>query len=73
MTSSFNRPYQRGALLRKLDGYALPDSARDTGARSWAQFTLQYLLSHPAITCAIPATTRVDHVRENLAPAPGIT
>ncbi|PAV25829.1 aldo/keto reductase [Tamilnaduibacter salinus] len=66
-----NRPYQRGALLRKLDGHALPDSARDTGARSWAQFTLQYLLSHPAITCAIPATTRVDHVRENLATAAG--
>jgi len=38
---------------------------------SWAQLMLKFILSHPAVTVAIPATTRVDHVRENLAAAAG--
>lgn len=61
-----NRPYQRGDLLRRVEGKPLPPWLQETGATSWAQFLLAFVISHPAVTCAIPATTRVDHVRENL-------
>lgn len=66
-----NRPFRQGALLRALDGKPLPPWAGEVGATSWAQFALKFVVSHPAVTCAIPATTRVDHVRENLAAARG--
>jgi diketogulonate reductase-like aldo/keto reductase len=66
-----NRPYRRGGLIRQFAGQPLPKWVSETGAESWAQFLLRYVISHPAVTCAIPATTRVDHVRENLATAAG--
>ena len=66
-----NRPYQRGALIQRLGSKPLPDWGAETGATSWAQFLLKFVISHPAVTCAIPATTRVDHVRENLQSAAG--
>jgi aryl-alcohol dehydrogenase-like predicted oxidoreductase len=43
--------------------------AADIGAATWAQFILKFILAQPAVTVAIPATTRVDHVRENMAAA----
>ena len=52
-------------------GEPLPDWAAEVAAGTWAQFILKFILSHPAVTVAIPATTRVDHVRENLAAAGG--
>ncbi len=67
-----NRPYQRGDLISRFSGEALPPWAGEIGASSWAQFLLKFIIAHPAVTCAIPATTRVDHVRENLAAASGI-
>jgi diketogulonate reductase-like aldo/keto reductase len=66
-----NRPFREGALLRALAGKKLPQWAADIGAASWAQFVLKFIVSHPAITCAIPATSKVDHVRENMATASG--
>jgi diketogulonate reductase-like aldo/keto reductase len=66
-----NRPFQQGDLTRALEGEALPAWASEIGAVSWAQFVLKYILSHPAVTVAIPATSRVDHVRENVAAAAG--
>ncbi|KLK91754.1 aldo/keto reductase [Microvirga vignae] len=66
-----NRPFRQGALIDRLERYPLPAWAAEVGARSWAQFILKFILSHPAVTCAIPATTRVDHVRENMAAASG--
>ncbi|MGI9480569.1 MAG: aldo/keto reductase [Hyphomicrobiaceae bacterium] len=66
-----NRPYQRGALIQRLRSKPLPNWLAETGATSWAQFLLKFVISHPAVTCAIPATTRVDHVRENLQSAAG--
>jgi len=66
-----NRPFQQGALVRRLEGEALPDWAAEIGAKTWAQLILKFIISHPAVTCAIPATTRVDHVAENLAAARG--
>jgi diketogulonate reductase-like aldo/keto reductase len=62
-----NRPFQEGALLRRLARHPLPAWAREIDCASWAQVALKFIVSHPAVTCAIPATTRVDHVRENLA------
>ena len=66
-----NRPFQQGALTRRLAHHPLPQWAAEIGARSWAQFILKFIVSHPAVTCAIPATSRVDHVRENMAAASG--
>ena len=66
-----NRPFQQGALTRRLEGKRLPEWTAQLGISSWAQFILKFILSHPAVTVAIPATTRVDHVRENLAAAAG--
>jgi aryl-alcohol dehydrogenase-like predicted oxidoreductase len=66
-----NRPFEQGALTRRLAGEPLPDWAAEVGAASWAQILLKFILAHPAVTVAIPATSRVDHVRENLAAASG--
>lgn len=66
-----NRPFQEGALLRALQRHPLPAWAAEIECASWAQFALKFIVSHPAVTCAIPATRRVDHVRENLAAARG--
>ncbi|MNC93571.1 Aldo/keto reductase family protein [compost metagenome] len=49
----------------------MPDFADEIGARSWAQIVLKFIVSHPAVTCAIPATTNVEHARENLRAARG--
>jgi diketogulonate reductase-like aldo/keto reductase len=67
-----NRPFERGALTRGLANEPLPDWASEVGASSWAQLLLKFILAHPAVTVAIPATSRVDHVRENLAAAGGL-
>lgn len=66
-----NRPFQQGELTRRLEGEPLPDWADEIGAKSWAQFILKFILAHPAVTIVIPATTRIDHVRENVAAAAG--
>jgi aryl-alcohol dehydrogenase-like predicted oxidoreductase len=66
-----NRPFREGDLLRRLQRHALPPWAEDIGCRNWAQFALKFVISHPAVTCAIPATRRVEHVRENLAASRG--
>lgn len=67
-----NRPFRQGDLIRQVEDEPLPSWIAETGARSWAQFLLKFIISHPAVTCAIPATTRVDHVGENLEAARGI-
>ncbi|MDN3523609.1 aldo/keto reductase [Halomonas ramblicola] len=64
-----NRPFQQKRLIRRLEGEPLPDWAAEIGAGNWAQFILKFIISHPDVSCAIPATTRVEHVRENLAAA----
>jgi diketogulonate reductase-like aldo/keto reductase len=66
-----NRPFAQGALTRRLENEPLPDWAGEIGATRWAQILLKFILAHPAVTVAIPATSRVDHVRENLAAAAG--
>lgn len=66
-----NRPFQQGNLLERVARRRLPAWAAEIDCTSWAQFALKFVISHPAVTCAIPATTRVDHVRENMGTATG--
>jgi len=66
-----NRPFQEGDLIKKLAGKKLPAIAAEIGCATWAQFILKFIVSHPAVTAAIPATTSAAHVRENLGAARG--
>ncbi|MBQ5961499.1 aldo/keto reductase [Massilia sp. ZL223] len=66
-----NRPFRQGDLTRALAGKPLPGWAADLGCTSWAQALLKFILAHPAVSCAIPATTSVAHVRENLLAGAG--
>jgi diketogulonate reductase-like aldo/keto reductase len=66
-----NRPFQEGALLARLAGRRLPGWAAELGCEGWAQAVLKFIVAHPAVTCAIPATRQVAHVRQNLGAARG--
>jgi aryl-alcohol dehydrogenase-like predicted oxidoreductase len=61
-----NRPFAQGALFRKVRGKVLPPWAAEIGCASWAQVFLKFVISHPAVTCAIPATSKVQHLLDNL-------
>ena len=64
-----NRPFREGALLRALQRHPLPGFAAELGCDGWAQLVLKFIVAHPAVTCAIPATSSVAHVRQNLGAA----
>ena len=66
-----NRPYQKGSLFRRVKGKTLPDWAAEIGIQSWGQYFLKYVVSHPAVTCAIPATTKVRHMVDNMGAQTG--
>lgn len=61
-----NRPFRRADLFRHFERYPLPEWAGEIDCANWAQFFLKFIVSHPAVTCAIPATSRVDHMQENM-------
>jgi diketogulonate reductase-like aldo/keto reductase len=61
-----NRPYQAGGLFRAVQGRELPPWSR-VFAESWGQFFLKFIISHPAVTCVIPATSKPHHMKDNLA------
>jgi aryl-alcohol dehydrogenase-like predicted oxidoreductase len=61
-----NRPFRRGELFRRFGGHPLPDWADQIGCTNWAQFFLKFVISHPAVTCAIPATSSLEHMNENM-------
>ena len=61
-----NRPFDGGDLFRVVAGKPLPGWAAEIDCANWAQLFLKFVVSHPAVTCAIPATSRVDHMRENM-------
>ena len=61
-----NRPFAQASLFDRVKGRALPDWAAEFDARSWAQFFLKYILGHPAVTCAIPATRSLKHLADNM-------
>jgi diketogulonate reductase-like aldo/keto reductase len=62
-----NRPFQRGELFRKVKGQTLPDWAAEFDCASWGQFFLKFIVSHPVVTCVIPATSKVHHLQDNMA------
>ncbi|MCF2488919.1 aldo/keto reductase [Dyadobacter sp. CY347] len=66
-----NEPFEQGALFRAVKGKELPAFAADYEIKSWAQYFLKYIISHPAVTCAIPGTSDVKHVTDNLGAALG--
>jgi len=61
-----NRPFEKAALFRRVRGQPLPSWAEEFDCGSWAQFFLKYIVSHPAVTCAIPATGKPRHLQDNL-------
>ncbi len=62
-----NRPFGGGGLLKRLAGRPLPSWAADIGATTWSQVLLKFVLSNPAVTCAIPGTANPAHMAENAA------
>jgi len=69
MAVIINRPFREGDLVKTIMRKPLPGFAAEIGAQSWAQLILKFIISNPAVTCVIPATTRVDPVQENVAAA----
>lgn len=61
-----NRPFGGGNLLRRLNAQPLPEWASEIECQSWSQLLLKFAISHPAITCAIPGTAKVSHLRDNM-------
>jgi aryl-alcohol dehydrogenase-like predicted oxidoreductase len=61
-----NRPFAEGALFRKTKNRPLPAWASELGIASWAQYFLKWIVSHPAVTCAIPGTGNPKHMADNL-------
>jgi diketogulonate reductase-like aldo/keto reductase len=66
-----NRPFQRGGLFDEFENHPLPVWASEIDCANWAQFFLKFIISHPSVTCAIPATSQLAHLRENMAAAYG--
>ncbi|RYF31894.1 MAG: aldo/keto reductase, partial [Comamonadaceae bacterium] len=66
-----NLPFGGGGLLRKLRDQPLPAWAGEIGCTSWAQVLLKFVLSHPAVTCAIPGTSRAEHMADNATAGSG--
>jgi diketogulonate reductase-like aldo/keto reductase len=62
-----NRPFQRGGLFDRVQGKPLPPWAAEIDVASWGQYFLKFAVSHPAVTCAIPATSKVKHMEDNMA------
>ena len=67
-----NRPFEGGGLFSSVEGEDLPTWAVGAGCNSWSQFFLKFVISHPAVTCAIPATSNPAHMADNLAAGQGV-
>jgi diketogulonate reductase-like aldo/keto reductase len=61
-----NRPFEKSGLFGKVRGRELPPWAAEFDCASWAQFFLKFILAHPVVTCAIPATSKVKHLEDNM-------
>ena len=66
IATMINRPFQRGDLFRSVKGKQLPAWAAEFDCNSWGQFFLKFVASHPAVTCTIPATSKVHHMQDNM-------
>lgn len=66
MAVIINRPFEGGDLFERVRGKPLPAFAQEIDCHNWAQYLLKFIIAHPNVTCAIPATSRVDHMLENM-------
>jgi diketogulonate reductase-like aldo/keto reductase len=66
-----NRPFALAGTFRKVKGKKVPEWAAEFGAKTWAQFFLKFVVSHPAVTCAIPGTDKPEYMTDNLGAATG--
>jgi diketogulonate reductase-like aldo/keto reductase len=66
-----NLPYGRGRMFQAVEGHELPEWAAEFDAETWGQFFLKFIISHPAVTCPIPATTKAHHALDNMRAAYG--
>lgn len=66
-----NRPFEDGKMFDAVSGRPLPSWAADIDCTSWGQVFLKYVISHPAVTCVIPATGKIKHLQDNLAAGRG--
>ena len=71
MAVMINLPFGRGRLFNAVQGKKLPEWATEFDCASWAQFFLKYIVSHPAITCAVPGMARPEYIVDNLGAARG--
>lgn len=61
-----NRPFDGGYLFSDVGDRRVPEFAREIDCENWAQFFLKFVVSHPAVTCAIPATSKIAHIAQNM-------
>ncbi|MGH7792459.1 MAG: aldo/keto reductase [Thermodesulfobacteriota bacterium] len=61
-----NEPFEKGSLLGKVKGKSLPPWAAEFDCNSWAQFFVKYIISNPSVTCVIPATSKPEHLKDNM-------
>ncbi len=66
-----NRPFDGGRLFSRVHDQPLPGWAAEIGCENWAQVFLKFVISHPDVTCAIPATSQPQHMRENMGALTG--
>jgi diketogulonate reductase-like aldo/keto reductase len=66
------RPFEKGGLFTRVKDQPLPAWAGEVGVASWAQMFLKFIVSHPAVTCAIPATSKPKHLLDNVAAGTGL-
>ena len=71
MAAMINLPFGRGRLFNAVQGKKLPDWAAEFDCKTWAQFFLKYIVSHPAVTCAVPGMAKAEYVSDNLGAARG--
>ena len=67
-----NRPLAVGSLFGKVEAKPLPPWAAEIGIETWAAYFLKYIIAHPAVTCVIPATGKVEHALDNLKAGFGV-
>ncbi len=67
-----NRPFGEGRFLARVAGKPIPEWAAEWDIESWSQFLLKYIISHPAVTCVIPATANPTHAADNMLAGQGL-
>jgi len=71
MAVMINLPFGRGRLFNAVQGKKLPEWTSEFDCKTWAQFFLKYIVSHPAVTCAVPGMAKAEYVVDNLGAARG--